>query len=327
MPMASSARARTAVVYNPVKVDRDVLEPLISAAARRHDVDEVRWLPTTEEDAGTGMARSALDGGADLVMVAGGDGTVRQVSEVLRGSETTMALLPSGTGNVLAYNLDLQKADLAQAVEVAFAGQTRRIDVGRVETVLADGRRRQSSFMVACGIGVDAAAMQETRPEQKRRIGILAYVGGGIRAIAKSRRTAVRIRLDGGAPIPARVHTVLVANCGQFPLSIVLLPDAQIDDGRLDVVSATPRGFFGWLRLWFRVSFDNRIIHRQQSTRRGVSWKAWRSSAFEFYQGGEVSVTAQHRMPCEIDGDVVGEAVGMRCWIDPKSLRIRVPAE
>ncbi|MDN5727127.1 MAG: NAD(+)/NADH kinase, partial [Propionibacteriales bacterium] len=98
---------RAAMVYNPVKVDLEVLQAAVEAAEATSGYEPTIWLETSKEDPGTSMASDAVDQGATVVLAAGGDGTVRAVAEGLRGTDVPLALLPSGTGNLLARNLEL----------------------------------------------------------------------------------------------------------------------------------------------------------------------------------------------------------------------------
>src|SRR5690606_9623044 len=107
---------------------------------------EPAWLPTTEDDPGTGQAERAVRDGAAVVFACGGDGTVRACLSALAGTDTALAVLPAGTGNLLAKNLGLP-LDTASAVGVATAGDRRRIDVGKVDGEV---------FAVAAGLGFDA---------------------------------------------------------------------------------------------------------------------------------------------------------------------------
>lgn len=107
-----TASKTAAVVYNPTKVDIAVLHAAISAAATAAGWAETSWYETSVDDVGQGVAAQALEAGVDLVIAAGGDGTVRAVVEAVRGSAVPVALLPSGTGNLLARNLHLTLDDL-----------------------------------------------------------------------------------------------------------------------------------------------------------------------------------------------------------------------
>ena len=106
------------MVYNPIKVDLKALREVVTAQASAAGWAEALWFATSAEDPGQEAARSAIDNGADLIITAGGDGTVRAVAEAVRGTGTRMALLPSGTGNLLARNLELTLDDITHSVEV-----------------------------------------------------------------------------------------------------------------------------------------------------------------------------------------------------------------
>src|SRR6478752_1003064 len=104
-PSPSSRRA--ALEYNPTKVDAAALR----ATVEKQSMDAA-WAPplfyeTRVDDLGDGVTRQALEEGVDAVLVAGGDGTVRAVSEAMTGSGVPLAIVPSGTGNLLARNLKL----------------------------------------------------------------------------------------------------------------------------------------------------------------------------------------------------------------------------
>src|SRR4051812_27004958 len=108
MPATTPPDVRfAAVVYNPIKVDLDALRASVDAAAREAGWGESRWYETSEEDPGVGEAKQAVDEGAEIVLAPGGDGTIRAVAEGLHKTGVPIALLPSGTGNLLARNLDL----------------------------------------------------------------------------------------------------------------------------------------------------------------------------------------------------------------------------
>src|SRR5688572_3256776 len=144
---------RSAVVVNPAKVlDLDERRREICAALAEAGWPEPLWLTTTVDDPGCGMAREAVDAGAEVVFVCGGDGTIMAVAGVLAGTRVAMAVVPSGTGNLLAANLGLS-GDAAAAVVVATQGDRKVIDVGVVENTV---------FTVMAGIGFDALMIQTT---------------------------------------------------------------------------------------------------------------------------------------------------------------------
>ena len=139
--MTEPSLKTAAVIYNPIKVDIDALRTAVIAAASDAGWGETLWLQTSVEDVGQGVARTAKQRGVDLVIAAGGDGTVRAVAEALRGSTIPLALLPSGTGNLLARNLKLTLNDMPGSVTAAFTGTDRPIDLGVIDIERADSSR------------------------------------------------------------------------------------------------------------------------------------------------------------------------------------------
>ena len=125
------------------------------------------WLETTPADSGQGLAKDAVGQGADLVIAAGGDGTVMACATALAGSQVPLAVLPLGTGNLVAANFDIPN-DLDQALEIALACRRRRIDLGST----GDGR-----FVIAAGMGFDAAMLRDANHTLKARIGPLPMSG------------------------------------------------------------------------------------------------------------------------------------------------------
>ncbi|MDF2442482.1 MAG: diacylglycerol kinase, partial [Subtercola sp.] len=182
MPDAHTAATRVAaIVYNPIKVDVDLLKMAVASESRAAGWGESLFFETTVDDVGQDATRRALDAGADLVLAAGGDGTVRAVTEALRGSGVALALLPSGTGNLLARNLDLTLNDLEHSVHTAFTGTDRSIDLGVIDIERQGGKRDRHVFVVMAGMGIDAKMIANTDDDLKAKAGWLAYV----KAIAK----------------------------------------------------------------------------------------------------------------------------------------------
>jgi diacylglycerol kinase family enzyme len=202
-PMTDQAR-RTAVVANPTKLtDAKTIRSDICAALAEAGWPESLWLETTSDDPGRGQTRRAGEAGVVIVFACGGDGTGMACATELAGSAVALAVLPMGTGNVLARNLDVP-SDLAEAVAVAVGGGRRRIDVGTL-----DGQ----CFTIMAGMGFDAHMLGDAPEAVKAHIGWPAYVLSAVRHLL-DRPKRVRVRLDGGKPLSRRARTVLVANVG-----------------------------------------------------------------------------------------------------------------
>lgn len=111
--MNMTSTQQIAIVLNPV-ADEEVAQRLVAAVEDRGL--EVTWLETTPDDPGRGQAEAALAAGAELVIACGGDGTVRACVEALAGSDAALAVIPAGTGNLLARNLGIPD-DTKEALE------------------------------------------------------------------------------------------------------------------------------------------------------------------------------------------------------------------
>ncbi|MEO6115537.1 MAG: diacylglycerol kinase family protein, partial [Pseudolysinimonas sp.] len=249
MLAAETRTKRAAVIYNPIKVDLTKLRREVAKSEKASGWLGSLWLPTDVDDIGTGQARRAIAERVDVVLVAGGDGTVRAVAEGLRGSGVALSLLPAGTGNVLARNLDISVLQLAASVQTAFTGVDRAIDMGVIEMERADHSRETHTFVAMAGLGLDAKMIANTRPELKKRVGWLAYVDAIARSIRDSEKIRMRYRLDGGEEHVMSVHTILVGNVGLLPGNVLLLPDAEVDDGLFDIVTLRPEGLGGWAQI------------------------------------------------------------------------------
>ena len=143
--------------------------------------------------------------------------------------------MPLGTGNLLARNLTLPLR-VTDAIEVALSGQDRAIDVVEV----SGDSLPETCFTVMGGLGFDAAIMAGASEALKQRMGWRAYVVSGMRNLRYPARR-VEVSVDGGPYMRYRARTVVVGNVGLLQAGIPLLPDARVDDGRLDVVVVAPQ--------------------------------------------------------------------------------------
>jgi diacylglycerol kinase (ATP) len=314
------------VVYNPIKVDVDALRRVVEDAAAKAGWAETLWFETTEQDPGIGQTKEALKQGADMVMAAGGDGTVRCVAEGLHKSDVALALLPSGTGNLLARNLDLTLDDLEHSVNSAFMGKDRPIDLGVVEAERADGSRDRNVFLVMAGVGLDARMIKNTKPELKEKVGWLAYVDAIARSLRGNNRLRLRYSVDGSPVRVMTAHTVLLGNCGSLPGNILLLPEAAVDDGVFDLVALRPEGLFGWIQIWVKIVWENGVLRRSSAGRKLMSLTK-EVRTLRYMKGAKFTARLSRPEEYELDGDPFGKAVALRAWVEPLGLTIRVPDE
>jgi YegS/Rv2252/BmrU family lipid kinase len=268
---------RVAVVFNPATGGGDT-------SGRKRDTQQaleaagldVLWLETTPEDPGQGLTAKAVAEGVDLVMAQGGDGTVMACVTGLAGTDVPLAVLPGGTGNLLATNFDIP-ADLEAAVDVALHGDRVRLDVAATD----DDR-----FVVMGGIGFDAAMLRDANPKLKEHLGAVAYVLSGFKHLRR-RATRFRLRLDDRPPLERTGQGVLVGNLGRLQGGLPVMPDARADDGLLDVAVLQTRTVADWLALAVRV-----LLRRRR-----------KDPQLETFQARRVEVHCDRPQPVERDGD------------------------
>jgi YegS/Rv2252/BmrU family lipid kinase len=268
---------RVAVVFNPATGgggDADRRRDDTRAALEDAGL-EVLWLETTKEDPGQGQTAKAVAEGVDLVMAQGGDGTVMACVTGLAGTEVPLAVLPGGTGNLLATNFDVP-ADLEGAVEVALDGDRARLDVAALD----DDR-----FVVMGGVGFDAAMLRDADPRLKEHLGAVAYVLSGFKHLRR-RATRFRLGLDDRPPIERTGQGVLVGNLGRLQGGLPVMPDARPDDGLLDVAVLQTRTVLDWLALAARV-----LLRRSKDPQ------------LELFQARRVEIGCDRPQPVERDGD------------------------
>ncbi len=314
-----------AVIYNPIKVDLELMKSTVASAEAAAGWDTTIWFETSEEDPGGLVTKEAIEAGAHVVMAAGGDGTVRAVAESLRGSGIPIALLPSGTGNLLARNLELTLDDLPGSITAAFTGADRKIDLGVVDVERAGGKKEKFVFLVMAGLGLDAKMIANTNEDLKKRVGWLAYVDAIGKALRDKNRLNIRFSIDGSPTRSAHVHTILVGNCGSLQGNILLLPDATLDDGVFDIVALRPEGFFGWLQIWTKIVWENGVLRRSTVGRKIVSLTK-EVRVLRYLRGKELKLRLDREEEFELDGDGFGKAVAIRAIVDPLALTVKVPA-
>lgn len=318
-PDVDPDRVRTvAVVLNPSKFEKtETFQQRIREVVERIEGARTMFYETTIDDPGRGQAERALRDGADLVMAAGGDGTVRMVASVLAGTSTRMGIIPAGTGNLLARNVDIPLEDPSAAMTAALTGEDRQVDVGWLRVGDSPSgalSAERQIFLVIAGFGADAEMIGYTDPKMKKRIGWIAYVFGGVRTVL-GRSVDVVVQLPDETRHAHKARTVLLGNVGRLPGGFVLMPDATIDNGQLEVVVAGWRGAAGFSQV------ATQVINPRLTPRIGP-----KLSSMKRYLTTGVRVTTTKPQPVQLDGDTDIEATHMVATVDPGVLRLRVPA-
>ncbi|KRA24560.1 sphingosine kinase [Microbacterium sp. Root61] len=321
---ADSSQRHAALIYNPIKVDQKSLRASVTRLSANAGWGKPLFFETTVEDLGAGVAREALAQKADAVLVAGGDGTVRAVSEALCGSGVPMTIVPSGTGNLLARNLLLPLTDAEAMIRATFDGDTLPLDVGFAALKREDGSTEEHAFVVMGGMGLDAAMIANTSGDLKKRVGWIAYVDGAARSLAGAKPFRIMYQIPGRRLHSARVQSILIANCGSLPAGLELIPDASVSDGQLDIVIFQPKNALGWILVWRRVAWDNSFLRRFRAGRRVLALRTKDNSVL-YSLGTGIEVATSAPQPVQLDGDEFGLAVKMDCRVEAGGLLAVVP--
>lgn len=315
---------RPAVVYNPTKLSRERIAAVFDPALESAGWDPALWLETRADSTGAEQAREAVASGCDVVISIGGDGTVRSVAEGLEGSGVPLAIVPLGTGNLLAHEMNLSIGDLHHAIDTALHGHTRAIDLGIIHWTRPGGEKQRHAFIVMAGMGLDARIMSSTDEKLKKKVGVLAYVKAGVLALLDGRRMTLQFRIDGGTPKVTKVHTILVGNVGTIARNVTLMPDASLDDGALDVVTARPNGPATWLLLAWRVLVDNAFLRRLKP--RALRARDDNARALSYLQCRHIDLNLREPEEIQLDGDHFGTVVAVSIDVAPGALQVKVPA-
>ncbi len=260
-------------------------------------------VPRRPEQA-TILARQAAQDGYDQVIAAGGDGTINAVVEGLAGSQTALGIVPLGTGNAAGSNLSLRAGDIAAAMDLIVQGNTRRVDLGRM-----NGRH----FLTMAGIGLDAQVAYELHTAWKRRLGKIAFIRQFLRTTFSYQLPQCQVGITGGEEdlvLDEPLWTVLICNMPIFTWRVNVAPDASPDDGQLDFIIFHRCS----MRQLISLAGDNFLFGADISRHPYVT----------IAQGRHMQITAEPPAYWQADGDVGGQTP-VTAEVVPSALDLIVP--
>ena len=267
------------------------------------------------------LAKNAVKLNPDVIVAAGGDGTVIEVITGIIGSGIKLGIIPFGTGNMLALNLGIPN-DVTKAISLVLNGKTRMVDIGKIcfikkQFQLFKNKKllnqslsekcRYFAFMSGCGL--DAKIIKETSREKKKKIGLYAYFLEGIRhaLFTKSKNVIFKIKLDNKIKLKTRALTVLIANSGNIMGDLITLaPNASISDGLLDLVVISPTSRRDYLSILLR------IFSRK---------KPEKDEKIQYYQVKEIEIKAKPNVFIQADGDIIGKTP-VRVSVIPSAIEV-----
>jgi len=263
----------------------------------REGIDPL-WYEVPKSKRAPKAVEKALADGADVILAWGGDGMQQRCIDVLAGTGVPLGILPAGTGNLLAVNLDVPLT-LPEALDVALHGEERLIDTG-----VCNGE----SFAVMAGIGFDALMIKDADRGLKDRLGRAAYLWTGLRNISAAEVEA-RVKVDGEVRFEGQLSCVLVGNVSKVFASIEAFDGARPDDGMFEIGIVSASTPTQWVRAVTRVVVD----------------RAENSPYVEVCRGRKVRVTLKHPLAYEIDGGDRPKTRKLRIDVKPASVAVRVP--
>jgi YegS/Rv2252/BmrU family lipid kinase len=256
-----------------------------------HEVKKSRKAPE--------RARQAMQAGADLMFVWGGDGTVQRCIDAVAGTGMVVAILPAGTANLLATNLGI-KRDLAAAVRIGLHGERRSLDTGSVNG---------EHFAVMAGAGFDARMIADADRSMKERLGRVAYLYTAVRNLS-ARRAKAAVDVDGERFFEGLCSCVLTGNVGKILGGVQAFPRARPDDGLLELGVVTAKNPVEWARTFAKIA-------------RG---RAEQSPFVKVTRGKKVKIRFDRKLPYELDGGARPAVKDLRIKVHPGSVKVCVPA-
>ena len=254
----------------------------------------------------TAFTRGVLSAPGDAsrplrIVAAGGDGTVAAVAQALTGMDAELAIVPAGTGNLVARELGIP-LNLRDAVAVA---TDRGSPVRLLDTMTAGDRL----FLLNAGVGVNAETVAMTSRRGKTLFGRSAYAGAAVLNAIQSRPQSVAVSIDGGVEETFEATDVLVSNCGSLARGLYPNgPDIRMDDGILDLAVCclkTPAEYpLLYLKKRLSPEKENGILHERRAK-------------------ASVTIRSREPLPVQADGDIVG-TTPVEIRIHPRSLRVVV---
>lgn len=256
------------------------------------------WYEVPKSRKAPAEVKRAVEAGADLVFAWGGDGLVQRCIDTLAGSDVALAIVPAGTSNLLARNLDLPM-DIEGAVAVGLNGARRRLDVGRFN---------KERFAVMAGVGIDAAMIRDADGILKERLGRAAYVWTGLKNL-RAKPVGTEITVDGVHWFSGESTCVLIGNVGALFAGIEVFSDARPDDGLLDVGVVTADGVGQWAR----------------TAARTVVSTADASPFVQVAKARSVKVKLDRKILYELDGGDRTKTKSLKVKVEPAAIAICVP--
>lgn len=286
-----------AIIMNPVSGGGAVENRRELLQAALTQLDTLAEIIETQLDYSAELiARDLIKSGKNHLVVCGGDGTIREVLDAVVGTKVVLGIVPMGTGNLFAKNLNIPE-EVNQAMHTAIHGTSQKIDLGK-----ANGKH----FAIMAGIGLDAAMIHDAKRELKTKYGYGAYIASAIKNIPRP-RDVYAITID-GKPLPhQKAKSVLVANLGKLQGGLEVVPDANPQTGSFKVGVIKAKALTNWMSIVFHSIFG----------------QIYNSPHYDIYEGKHIEITSTQRaQPIQCDGNDFPPTHSLIVDVLPKAITV-----
>lgn len=254
---------------------------------------EVRIIPTEFGGHANKIAVEACLSDTDVICAIGGDGTVNEVASALIGSNKTLGIIPNGSGNGLARELNIP-LNIDSAIDTLLSHNVSTIDSCRVN---------DRSFLCTCGIGFDGSVSEEFSESSLR--GPMVYIKDSVQTFFSHTPATYHLNID-GKEITTKAFLIAFANASQYGNNAFIAPNASLTDGIMDVT----------------IIKEFPIVDAAQVAIQLFSKGLDQNPYTELHQGKEITVTTDTPIPYHIDGEAMGSTSEIRLSVLPASLKV-----
>jgi len=265
-------------------------------------VTDPQWYEIKKSCQAARKVKKAVRRGAELLIAWGGDGTVQRCLDALlktdAGTKVALAIVPTGTANLLATNLGIPK-DLPAALNIALKGDRRLLDVGSMN---------DEHFAVMAGTGFDALMIRQANQKLKERFGSAAYIYSGMKNL-RNRAVKARIDVDGKRWFSGPASCILLGNVGKVLGGIQVFPGASPESGQLEIGVVQAQSRWEWLKVlaW---TAAGRVEH---------------SPLVSTSHGSRFDIRLARKLPYQIDGGARGSADRLKIRVKAQALNVCIP--
>jgi diacylglycerol kinase (ATP) len=291
--------APVAVIAHAGKSMGGGLEELRQALERAGVADPL-WSEVPKSRYAPERVETALAEGAETIFVWGGDGMVQRCVDVMAGTGVRLAILPAGTANLFASNLDIPD-DIGEAVHVGLNGREKKLDLGKMNG---------EHFAVMAGAGLDARMIRDADGGPKDKYGRIAYIWAASRNLRVDPFEA-RIEVNGDLWYEGDASCLLIGNVGALFGGLEAFESASPEDGQLELGVTQAESLGQWARTVARTAIGS------------VS----QSPFVQATKAKKVDVKFDRKVLYELDGGERKKVKRLKVKVKPQALTVMVPAE